>query len=830
MSTYYTAKLCSGGGAAPNCTDANNGLTRATAKLTVGAGIGLMSGGDTLIIGDGTYVEAINDTIDSGSSGAPTIIQAENRNAAILKPTTGALSNFVVLLQSKSWITFDGIDMDCASTGHSDCQPIYVTCSSATHFVLKNGKLQNGKGTFGSGFEFENDCGSNTFQNMDVLNNGSGALAHGAYISSADNLVENCRFIGNSGYGVQIYDGGAGQADDNVIRFSWFEGNGAGGGGSAGLLLAAGARNKGYGNIIVNNARGAQVALGCTDCELDFNTIWNNGLLGIWIDNTTSGSKVRDNISYSNGTDAILDEGTGSTVNHNLDDGTDPEFVAPLTDNFRLQATSPARDAGISVTGITTDYEGKVLDITPDLGALQYTSAVPPDAGVPPTDDFDSYSVAANLDTLNGGTDWAGAWDDQGADTITIQTAPAGGQGGKAARLVCTTECVAEREIDGIVVDGIFYFQLRSTTTAPTASMGVFLEDAGGNTRMAVRLAAAGNTVQVFDDTTGWTSLGVTYAADTWVQVALELNSASNPGQYRVKVDGGSYSSWYDAIGLFSAVAFWQMYNGSPGHTLWVDAIGVAPSAPAVDSIAKSILKKVLKDEEFDFGIPLVSLHTGPPGLTGANEVTGGSYAKTSSLGWDSASGGVIQNTLEILWASGFPLVTVTHVGLWSSDGSLFIAGRALNLPKTVVSGRARFAPGELKFSVSPRFSTYLANKLLDYMMSQVAFTTAPVYGAIHTGALDTDGGGEDSTTRQQLQIADWADDGTESGGGTLYTLLYEAAETWAGVTAGALGRIGLWDALTSGNFLMWGPDLTIPGTTVTAEANQISATITQTP
>lgn len=256
------------------------------------------------------------------------------------------------------------------------------------------------------------------------------------------------------------------------------------------------------------------------------------------------------------------------------------------------------------------------------------------------------------------------------------------------------------------------------------------------------------------------------------------------------------------------------------------------PSAPSFDSVARSILKKVLKDEGFDYGTALVSLHTGHPGLTGANEVAAGGYTRQSSIGWNAAAGAIIENSSEIAW-TGFPLVTVTHVGVWSSDGATFIAGQALDLPKTVTAGQARFPPGALRFSVSQKFSTYLANKLLDYILSQTAFTTAPVWGAIHVGALDTAGGGEvsgGSYARQELAIADWADDGAASLGDTLYTLLYEAAATWNDVPSGYAARIGIWDAESGGHFLMWGPDIVLPGFDVTAEANSISATITQTP
>ena len=69
-----------------------------------------------------------------------------------------------------------------------------------------------------------------------------------------------------------------------------------------------------------------------------------------------------------------------------------------------------------------------------------------------------------------------------------------------------------------------------------------------------------------------------------------------------------------------------------------------------------------------------VSLHTADPGTTGANEVTGGSYARVA-VTWGDAASGIKANTgdLEFNVPSG---TTVTHVGGWSaSSGGTFRGG-----------------------------------------------------------------------------------------------------------------------------------------------------------
>lgn len=64
-----------------------------------------------------------------------------------------------------------------------------------------------------------------------------------------------------------------------------------------------------------------------------------------------------------------------------------------------------------------------------------------------------------------------------------------------------------------------------------------------------------------------------------------------------------------------------------------------------------------------------ISAHTGDPGTTGANEVTGGGYARQTTT-WGAASGGVTtgsQVTIPV------PATTVTHTGRW--NGSTFLGG-----------------------------------------------------------------------------------------------------------------------------------------------------------
>lgn len=91
------------------------------------------------------------------------------------------------------------------------------------------------------------------------------------------------------------------------------------------------------------------------------------------------------------------------------------------------------------------------------------------------------------------------------------------------------------------------------------------------------------------------------------------------------------------------------------------------------------------------FALPSVhiSLHTAAPGETGANEVTGGSYARqaVAGAGWNASAGGLADNAAAILF-TGMPAVTVVAVGEWdaASAGNLLRYGWLSTVRKLFVA------------------------------------------------------------------------------------------------------------------------------------------------
>jgi len=97
-----------------------------------------------------------------------------------------------------------------------------------------------------------------------------------------------------------------------------------------------------------------------------------------------------------------------------------------------------------------------------------------------------------------------------------------------------------------------------------------------------------------------------------------------------------------------------------------------------------------------------VSLHTADPGLTGSQEVTGGSYAR-QIVTLSAAASGATSNTAAVTFTS-MPSATITHAGLFDSNtAGNFLYGDALTNGSQNVNagGTFEFAIGDFDITES---------------------------------------------------------------------------------------------------------------------------------
>ena len=127
--------------------------------------------------------------------------------------------------------------------------------------------------------------------------------------------------------------------------------------------------------------------------------------------------------------------------------------------------------------------------------------------------------------------------------------------------------------------------------------------------------------------------------------------------------------------------------------------------------------------------ITTVSLHTGDPGTTGANEVVGTGYARKSISMSTSGSSTTLaswENTSDTSWG------TITHVGLWYSTGPVYLGSAALSVSKAALPGSIVSIPiGDLDIT-----ATGLTSAGRNYLVVVAASTNKYSENSIrlHTG------------------------------------------------------------------------------------------------
>ena len=94
-------------------------------------------------------------------------------------------------------------------------------------------------------------------------------------------------------------------------------------------------------------------------------------------------------------------------------------------------------------------------------------------------------------------------------------------------------------------------------------------------------------------------------------------------------------------------------------------------------------MKNAMLEAFFGVGAVMMSLHSADPGTTGANEVTGGSYAR-KQVAYGSASAGQIKNIATATFTN-LTAGTITHAGFWMNGK--FYQGAALIASRTVLAG-----------------------------------------------------------------------------------------------------------------------------------------------
>lgn len=258
--------------------------------------------------------------------------------------------------------------------------------------------------------------------------------AHGFYITGSNNTFEDSTIYLNPGYGIQVYSSvgcsGANLSNDNIIRNNrlWHNGTDANGqwsNNAGGIVIAPGARNKVYNNLIYDMTVGTGIDIGnhCTDCEVYNNTLYNISGWAMQPGRTDAcadllgTTRIHSNIMANIGGEAILIRGSAAyDIHHNLCHNTggsggcnltgDPAFNnagGALGADFHILSASAARNRVATSAGACatpTDFvkvtRPQGLGGTPcDLGAYEYVEG----GGLPPSGNPIYLSAGGHGDT-----------------------------------------------------------------------------------------------------------------------------------------------------------------------------------------------------------------------------------------------------------------------------------------------------------------------------------------------------------------------------------------------------------------------------------------------
>src|SRR3989344_214299 len=344
--------------------------------------------GDTIIVKPGVYTEyqpgyGIN-LNKSGTASAPIMLKSETKWGAILdgqatSPQTTPYTRQAVLWVGGNYNIVDGFDIR-----NSPKEGISIWGSSnkiINNNIHNNGNYGDTTYPYGHDGIFSAEYVSNNqyIGNYIHHNGRSSCLGqtpcnhdHGLYLCGDNEVVANNIVGFNSAYGLQI-------AGYNTVS-----------------------NMQAYNNIFVSNGRsGAMLWLAVAGINFTNNIFYNNVNFGISsYDAHGSGVVFDHNLFYGNpsgpidftnaGSDYAYTSGTSITTN--------PLFIND-TNNFHLQSSSPAINAGATLSEVTTDFDGlsRPQGSAYDIGAYEYVGSPPAGASADLNSDGRVNSVDAAI-------------------------------------------------------------------------------------------------------------------------------------------------------------------------------------------------------------------------------------------------------------------------------------------------------------------------------------------------------------------------------------------------------------------------------------------------
>lgn len=387
--TYYTA--ATGGRDSRSCAMAQD---ISTPKQTIGSGARCLTPGDTLLVREGTYREALITPPIAGTSWANTVRIATYPGESVWMRPSG--TDYVLGFGgSNQYIELDGINIDGSAVLHDTVNITDGHATNHAHHIrlmwmevigpVSKGIVgaPNGQAVLLTNFD-GTAVGMNEFLYLRIHGGGGNDFDHAIYMGSGGNIVDHCDIYDFPGTGIALYNGyGQSIVGVTISNNTVHDGRRtAAGQRHWGIQAADGARDtRIFNNVVygIPNDGASSVGLFAYaggNAQLLNNTVYGNAGEGLVAEIYASGTTIRNNISFGNAGRDYRNSGAATVAANNLF-GVNPMFVdAPR--NFRLRAGSPAIRAGMTVTPATRDVDGTARSGASDIGAYEYQpSAVP---------------------------------------------------------------------------------------------------------------------------------------------------------------------------------------------------------------------------------------------------------------------------------------------------------------------------------------------------------------------------------------------------------------------------------------------------------------------
>ncbi len=352
--------------------DDNGSGTETQPLRTIQKAASLARAGDTVLVRGGVYSEHVVLRF-SGQEGKPVVLKNYPDERPVIQPGERGEQppGHGVLLQAEEgyqkpigWITIEGLEIRYGHDG--------VKFYNAHDIVIRNCHIHDNwnQGLLGNGNRVLIDrniiAGNGT--NKDAGQN----LMHGIYATGTAFTITNNLIYSNTAYGIQVaaYD----YKKDSMAGPEYAE--------ARNWLIAN--------NTFAFNTNRAGIVIwqdGVENCVVQNNIFYKNGGVNGVLFYTQQDRRhlVRNNVFYPPGENLVSSEENAYQAIDNQQ--VDPRFVDADSLDLRLEAASPAIDAGVADRAPKTDFEGgpRPQGGRVDIGAYESTPTTGQRAKVSPT-------------------------------------------------------------------------------------------------------------------------------------------------------------------------------------------------------------------------------------------------------------------------------------------------------------------------------------------------------------------------------------------------------------------------------------------------------------